>query len=123
MPRSGIGLNDLLGRRCLAPCPTCCGPTPGRTLQQVWDDSLGWNLLRTKPERTTRAAESPHRQLTRGRFRTIVLALKLHLSEAELHHERPPMPITRVRGGNATDERNAADRSEPRLQQCHEPKA
>ena len=123
MPRSGIGLNDLLGRRCLAPCPTCRDPTPGRTVQQVWDDSLGWNLLRTKPERTTRAAENPHRQLTRGRFRTIVLALKLHLSEAELHHEWPPMPITRVRGANATDEQNAADRSEPRLQQCREPKA
>ncbi len=43
----------------------------------------------------------------------IVLAQKLRLSEAELHHEWPPMPLTRVRSANATNERSAAIRSEP----------
>ena len=43
----------------------------------------------------------------------IVLASKLRLSEAELHHDWLPMPLTRVRGENAADERDAAVRSEP----------
>ena len=43
----------------------------------------------------------------------IVLAPKWLLSEAELLHEWLPMPLTRVRGTNATDERYTAIRSEP----------
>ena len=43
----------------------------------------------------------------------IVLVQKLRLSEAELHHEWPPMPITRVRSENGTDERTVTIRSEP----------
>ncbi len=43
----------------------------------------------------------------------IVLVQKPRLSEAELRHERPLMPLPRVRSANATDERDAATRSEP----------
>ena len=43
----------------------------------------------------------------------IVLVQKLRLSEAEVSHEWPPMPLPRVRGANATDERDAAVRPEP----------
>ena len=113
MPRSGIGLNDLLGRRYLAPRPACHAPTPGRTVQQVWTNSSGWNLSRPDPDCPDRAAENSHRQPTRNRLRMIVLEPKLRLSEVEVRHEWPPMPFPRVRIANATEEGDAASRSKP----------
>lgn len=43
----------------------------------------------------------------------IILVPKPRPSEAELRHEWPPMPFPRMRSANATDERDAASRSEP----------
>lgn len=117
MPRSGIGLNDLLGRRRLAPVPAATQPL-SRTVQQVWPDSLGLAPAATEARALERVAKNPHRQQSRGRFRAIVLVPKLHLSEADLPQDQLPIPDPRVRDANATDARGTTRCRKNLQQQC-----
>ena len=108
MPRSGIGLNDLLGRRCPAPRPN---PWPNSTTSLA--RQLGLELAADEARTHDSRGREPAQPTIRSRLRVIVLVPKLRLSEAKVPHEWPRMPLTRVRSENAANERNAATRSEP----------
>src|SRR5690606_28160867 len=90
-PRCGVGLNDSLGRRCPAPAPNPCSPTPTGTLQQLGAagpcpgaTKRDLQLARTKS--LTRIYPKPTRQVEScGESR---------LSEAEVQRTLTPMPLT-----------------------------